>query len=51
MYREHAAQRFHFMAETMPQKIFTATANGDVDVTEPARLEREHAAAHDRHGE
>jgi PAS domain S-box-containing protein len=28
---EHAAQRFHFMAETMPQKIFTATANGDVD--------------------
>ena len=48
---EHAAQRFHFMAETMPQKIFTATANGDVDVTESARLEREHAAAHDRHGE
>ena len=28
---EHAAHRFHFMAETMPQKIFTATANGDVD--------------------
>ncbi|MGH6850080.1 MAG: PAS domain S-box protein [Methylocella sp.] len=25
------AQRFLFMAETMPQKIFTATASGDVD--------------------
>ncbi|MGI8570442.1 MAG: PAS domain-containing protein [Methylocella sp.] len=26
-----AAQRFLFMAETMPQKLFTANANGDVD--------------------
>jgi PAS domain S-box-containing protein len=27
----NAAQRFHFMAETMPQKIFTATANGEIN--------------------
>ncbi|MGH6839172.1 MAG: PAS domain S-box protein [Methylocella sp.] len=28
---QEVAQRFRFMAETMPQKIFTATASGDVD--------------------
>jgi len=28
---EKARERFHFMAESMPQKIFTATPSGDVD--------------------
>ena len=28
---EKARERFHFMAESMPQKIFTATPLGDVD--------------------
>ena len=28
---EKARERFRFMAESMPQKIFTATPNGDVD--------------------
>ena len=28
---ERAQERFRFMAESMPQKIFTATPNGDVD--------------------
>jgi PAS domain S-box-containing protein len=28
---ENARERFHFMAESMPQKIFTATARGEVD--------------------
>ncbi|MGH6848011.1 MAG: PAS domain S-box protein [Methylocella sp.] len=33
--RAEAAQRFLFMAETMPQKMFTATATGDVDYFNP----------------
>ena len=28
---EKARERFRFMAESMPQKIFTATPNGDID--------------------
>ncbi len=28
---EEARERFHFMAESMPQKIFTARPNGDTD--------------------
>jgi PAS domain S-box-containing protein len=28
---EHARERFHFMAESMPQKIFTANPQGSVD--------------------
>jgi PAS domain S-box-containing protein len=28
---ENARERFHFMAESMPQKIFTATPRGEVD--------------------
>jgi PAS domain S-box-containing protein len=28
---EQARERFHFMAESMPQKIFTATPDGEVD--------------------
>jgi len=28
---ENARERFHFMAESMPQKIFTATPKGEVD--------------------
>ncbi len=28
---EQARERFHFMAESMPQKIFTARPNGDAD--------------------
>ena len=29
--RKFAEERFHFLAESMPQKIFTAKPNGDVD--------------------
>jgi len=32
-------RRFHFMAESMPQKIFTAKPNGDVDYFNPQWIE------------
>ena len=34
-----AGKRFRFMAESMPQKIFTATPNGDVDYLNPQWME------------
>lgn len=34
-----AAERFRFMAESMPQKIFTARPNGDVDYVNPQWVE------------
>ena len=35
----HAGERFRLLAETMPQKMFTATGSGDVDYFNPQWME------------